>query len=344
MAKEQQDTMQPIAGLEFTTTALAIDDQFDGYRDFMAPLSDVEPLIAIDTGFLAHARAHDLGALQLVSMYANSASFDYTHKHIRQFGMDHWSLNLVTGGHIEYSSGNGLRARGGELFLHSFASPFAGAGHNLELTHLILNRDAFDDLCGTLDKSVDTALQGALAALLRDFIISLKSHAPTLTPLEIPAVNEAFSQLLKASLRPSAATLAEARLPIAATQFDLVRRTINSNLKSPDLSPEMICARVGISRRQLYYLFEQHGGVMKYINQRRLAACYRELAAQPGRPRVSSIAYAYGYTNLSTFYRQFQARYGFRPGEARAARRNDPALPKAAAGNFTQWLQQVGAS
>lgn len=88
---------------------------------------------------------------------------------------------------------------------------------------------------------------------------------------------------------------------------------INAQLHSSELSSDLICARVGISRRQLYYLYKGHGGVMKYITQRRLGACYRALVNPSNKQRISTVAYAHGFTHHSTFYRQFQARYGFSP-------------------------------
>jgi AraC-like DNA-binding protein len=98
---------------------------------------------------------------------------------------------------------------------------------------------------------------------------------------------------------------------------------------------------MGISRRQLYYIFEQHGGVMKFIGQRRLAACYGALVTLTEKRMISSIAYEYGFTNLSSFYRQFQARYGFSPGEARSAWLNGHTPRRTTGGSFADWLSRT---
>ncbi|PRD40370.1 hypothetical protein C5748_27390 [Phyllobacterium phragmitis] len=257
---------------------------------------------------------------------------------MRQFGMEHWSLNLITEGGISYASGNGLKGSSGDMYLHSYASPFSGAAQNLGLLHVMLNRDNFYDVADALDRMVDQTLAGPMSAILRNFLISLGNHANGLGIAEIPAVNEAFAHLLKATVRPNADALEAARMPIAATQFAMARRIINDNLKSPDLTPDMICSRMGISRRQLFYIFEQHGGVMRFITQRRLAACYGALVTSTDKKRIGSVAYEYGFTNLSSFYRQFQARFGFRPSEARSAWLNGHTVRKTTDGSFADWL------
>lgn len=304
----------------------------------MAPLSDIERLAPASAGYRGRALIYDLGPFQLASFDMDPAAFNYTKKHMRQSGMEHWSLNFINKGSIGYASGNGLKAEAGEMYFHSYASPFSGTAQNLGMLHLMLNRDEFFDIADVLDKLVDRNLPGAMSPILRDFLSSISNHASGLGLAEIPAVNEAFAQLLRATVRSSGDTLEAARLPIAATQFALAKRIINENLKSPDLTPDMLCARMGISRRQLFYIFEKHGGVMKFISQRRLAACYNVLVTRTEKKLVSSIAYEYGFTNLPSFYRQFQERYGFSPGEARSARLDGHTPKRTNSGSFADWL------
>jgi AraC-like DNA-binding protein len=307
----------------------------------MTPLSEVEPLASPNAGFRAHATVHDLGRLQLVSMYNDSAAFSYTERHVRQFGMEHWSLNIVTEGSMEYSSGSRMSGTKGDMHLHSYASPFSGIAQNLGILHLMMDRDEFCDFADTLDGMVGRNLAGPLSFILRDFVLSVGNQVNDLTMADLPAVNEAFTRLLKAAFRPSADALEAARSPIAATQFAMVRRIIDENLKSPELTPDMICCRAGISRRKLYYIFEPHGGIMKYISRRRLAACYSALATLAEKQPVGSIAYEYGFKHLSSFYRQFQARYGFPPGEARSAWLNGHTPRETAGSAFIDWLSRA---
>ncbi|PRD40365.1 hypothetical protein C5748_27425, partial [Phyllobacterium phragmitis] len=115
MTEHSVGEQKPIPSFQFSTESIAANEQFDCYRDFIMPLSDVEPLAPSGSGFRARARVYDMGALQLASMYNDPAAFSYSRKHMRQFGMEHWSLNLITEGGISYASGNGLKGSSGDM-------------------------------------------------------------------------------------------------------------------------------------------------------------------------------------------------------------------------------------
>lgn len=180
-----------------------------------------------------------------------------------------------------------------------------------------------------------------MAQIVRDFMLSMIARANSLTMADASALNDAFGNLIRALVTNNPTAIEAAKAPIAAAQFDRARRYINANLKMPGLTPDAVCANVGVSRRQLFYLFEQQGGVATYIRNRRLAACYSALSkAEDGR-QISTVAYEHGFTNVSSFYRQFAARYGFGPGEARAAARTGQ-FPSRKETTFVDWLQRLG--
>jgi hypothetical protein len=58
-------------------------------------------------------------------------------------------------------------------------------------------------------------------------------------------------------------------------------------------------------------------------------ACDLALAKISDGKQISAIAYECGFTNLSSFYRQFTARHGFSPSEARSAARGETTKPAA---------------
>jgi AraC-like DNA-binding protein len=208
----------------------------------------------------------------------------------------------------------------------------------MECTSLFLDRDSFWDISEELDGSSQNELKGPMSQILREFIISVEKQAPRLTNMDVSAINTAFSHLLRATFRQNADTLDAAKAPIAASQFSMARRFISANLKAPNLSADMICAHLGMSRRRLYYLFKNQGGVKRYITNRRLAACYSVLTDGTEQKLISSIAYEYGFTNLSSFYRQFYARYGFRPSEARLAWFDGHRPRKIPTETFADWI------
>ncbi|MFE2060360.1 helix-turn-helix domain-containing protein [Streptomyces sp. NPDC059446] len=77
-----------------------------------------------------------------------------------------------------------------------------------------------------------------------------------------------------------------------------------------------------ISVRYLHRLFEAEGiTVARFIKQRRLDQCARELARRsPSPPTVSSIAGRWGFVNAAHFSRTFRAVHGHSPVQWRALR------------------------
>jgi len=100
---------------------------------------------------------------------------------------------------------------------------------------------------------------------------------------------------------------------------------IESHLLSPDLCVETLCARSGCSRATLYRLFEGEGGLVCYIQRRRLHRAFVELVSDAPRRRILDIALDSHFASEATFNRAFRRMFGLPPGEARKnARRSSP--------------------
>lgn len=330
-----------VPSLKFTTETVRKEEQFDAWAasNSMAELKAIAPP---SEGFKASSASYHLGRLQLTSFELAPMNLDYTRNAQRRVGLDHWCLSTVTKGPVGYeNSDNEIAVAPGHLLLHSYADPFSGVMENTHYSSLFFARDDFWDIAEHLDRGAHQLVQGPMAQIVRDFMLSMIARADGLTMADAPALNDAFGNLIRALVINNPTALEAAKAPIAAAQFDRARRFINANLKTPGLTPDAVCANIGVSRRQLFYLFEQHGGVATYIRNRRLAACYAALAKAEDGKQVSSVAYDYGFTNVSSFYRQFAARYGFGPGEARAAARSGH-FPTVTDITFVDWLQRLG--
>jgi AraC-like DNA-binding protein len=103
--------------------------------------------------------------------------------------------------------------------------------------------------------------------------------------------------------------------------LDRVARHIQQHLELPDLSPDSICRKVGVSRSQLYRLFSGTGGVANYIRLCRLTRARDELSSSP-RQRISSIAYKFGFASHAHFSRVFKQHFGYTPWECVEASRD----------------------
>ncbi len=108
---------------------------------------------------------------------------------------------------------------------------------------------------------------------------------------------------------------------VCAGRLVEAKQYIVRHLANTDLSPADVAASLGISVRSLHLLFEPTGtSFTRYVLSRRLEECRTALRCHPSRA-VTDIAFAWGFSSLSGFYRAFQAAYGISPGEMRAGSR-----------------------
>jgi AraC-like DNA-binding protein len=74
---------------------------------------------------------------------------------------------------------------------------------------------------------------------------------------------------------------------------------------------------LGISRTRLYNLFEPFGGVMHYVQHRRLLSAHAALTDPNDRRLIFQIAEERGFTDGAEFSRAFKRAFGYSPSEVR---------------------------
>jgi AraC-like DNA-binding protein len=319
-AEPSDGKLGEIPKMVFSTKAVERRQQLDIWREFHAELIDSDALAEDKAGFDGTVEVFNLGEIQFNRYKQAPAEFSRTNGHLRTSDMDHWVFSVVRKGQVDLAAGGKtVTAKPGSLTLLSSAQAYSGKMAETEYTNIFLARDDFWDIAQNLDQASFQIFDGPMASILSAFIVSVDNQIDKLNIADGRSLNEAFATLLKAAIRPDQDSREAADTAIGGTQLELARRFINANLQSPHLSVERICSELRISRRRLYYLFEQYGGVSKYIRTRRLAACYKTLVAVNGDVHIGTVAYNCGFTNLPSFYRQFKEQYGFRPSEARSA-------------------------
>jgi AraC-like DNA-binding protein len=153
---------------------------------------------------------------------------------------------------------------------------------------------------------------GALAA---GYLESLTEHWDSISEPAMSSVADTLARLIGIACGGSAADQPDA---VRAGRLVEARRHIDRHLADPALSPAGVAAALGISVRTLHLLFEPTGSSFaRYVQRRRLEECRTALLANPKRP-VTDIAFAWGFINLSTFYRVFKGAFDMPPSDLRA--------------------------
>jgi AraC-like DNA-binding protein len=108
---------------------------------------------------------------------------------------------------------------------------------------------------------------------------------------------------------------------LAAARLDAIKAEILRRLEKPDLRLEHIAGNHGVSTRYVQHLFEQRGeSFVNFVLEQRLLSAYRLLRDPRSRMRkISDIAAAAGFSDISYFNRAFRRRFGATPTEIRAS-------------------------
>lgn len=156
-----------------------------------------------------------------------------------------------------------------------------------------------------------------LKQVLSAYIATISSVEGSITPLSAVRITEAISAALSLLLDWDRQTYVHRAGPAKAKQLDAVIAFIATHLADPSLRVSVIAEHFGVTDRYLHKLFESTGEtVMGYINNRRIQKCASELLATPAScRRISTIAFRWGFNDLSSFGRRFRRIHQMSPTE-----------------------------
>ena len=125
--------------------------------------------------------------------------------------------------------------------------------------------------------------------------------------------------MVAAAAAPSAERVAVARGQIDVGRKERVRQAVRRHLRTPTFGPTILCRLVGMSRSNLYRLFEDTGGVARYIQRERLLEAHAVLTNPATKSPISARAEDLCFAYASSFSRTFRREFGHSPGEVRSA-------------------------
>ncbi|MEI5678515.1 helix-turn-helix domain-containing protein [Mesorhizobium sp. CGMCC 1.15528] len=297
----------------FTTLVFPDHNQFDAFRSSYQGVMDISSVSGEPERFPAIQMVWDLGRMVFTRTKLPGKGYTHRRRHLSKRVLDHWYINLPF---------NSLEPDGQRLGakampeLHCLATSLETEVNDDGMLMLFFPHDLFTSTV-MLDRMLDVQLDGGLGRLLADYLFLLDRSLPQLQAEEVPHVVEATRSLVAVCLAPSRDRLAEAQGPIDATLMGRARRLIDVKLANPNLTSEILCADLGVSRSRLYRLFEPLGGVASYIRRQRLLRIRAALADSMDGRSIFRIAGQWGFVDASAFSRTFRHEFGISPKEAR---------------------------
>ena len=330
---------------QFTTGSLPRQARYDAWRHLISAV--FEP--TMPTG---HAR-EDLRAEATVAYFGNALiacakaeaqHFTRSPRLIATEGLDHYLVQVYRAGICEGPYGDVQNVvRPGDVKIIDLARPFHTHNTDFDNITLTLPRAALAPLLANPDSLHGKVIQRdtAQARLLGSHLQTLAATAADLDPAGGHAVAGATLRLVAACLGPASHAREETVPNRTAATGEAIRRFIDANLTAPDLSPDGLARRFGMSRAQLYRLFPDDGGVLAYIRSQRLRRCFQTIADPTQSWRgTGEIALSFGFVSEAHFSRVFRQAFGLSPTDARN-RGAEP--PSAGASSFiNDWMRSLG--
>ena len=333
MEKERRSDVAPaLVPLRFSTQDLPPKDQFQAWRAHMAPLADVHlpDEKSPHDGFLAEQIGWHLGDILIVQQRTQAHSYIRDQSMLRSSPIDHWNVGLLRSGRVWTEVSRHVTETGpGEVFFRSLGYPYRGRTIESVAVLVFLPYELLAANASLLQGANNTLLSGSLAELLVNYMTGLETNLSNLTAEEVPRIVQTICDMVVAcaasSTRPDAG-----QIQASMGMMERAHRYIHLNLHSDNLTPDVMCRALGISRTRLYQLFEANGGVFSYIRKRRLLQAYADLSNPADNRPISEIAEAAGFDAAANFTRAFSHEFGFSPREIRKTMATErPAFPAA---------------
>jgi AraC-like DNA-binding protein len=304
----------------FATHSLRPRAQLEAWREWYTPVFDVIPKHPTGEGFPAETDIWTLGGFAVTRASAPPLHVVRSKGHLRRDPVDHWVIGYCArGAHFAKTADTEVEVPARVPYLWSLGQEFQHERTHVDRVQLLMARDTFRDIAPLLDGACGSTLDTPLGHLLGDYMIALERRLPTVTEADFPRLTKAVGAMVAAAVAPSAERVAVARRQIDLGRLERVRQAVRRHLRTPTLAPTTLCRLVGISRSNLYRLFEDTGGVARYIQRERLLEARAVLADPTTTQSISAIAEDLCFADSSTFSRTFKREFGYSPSEVRSA-------------------------
>lgn len=304
----------------FNTDSVSAADQVQAWREWFHPIFDISPAAGGSAPFRAENKVWDIGGILLSSAAAPATRVKRDKLNIARAPVDHWVITYNKSGHTTIATDKTtMHASEGVPFLWSLGDRTLSERSAIYRVQLLIPRDLFRDIAPLLDAARGAALNTPLGRMLGDYLLFLETRMDSVAKDDLPRLTEAVRSMIAACVAPSVERSAVAVEEIEYSRREKACRVIRSQLGSPELSPATICKALGISRSQLYRLFEHSGGVLRYIQRQRLLQGYMMLSDPDDTRSVMSIASDLSFQDASSFSRAFRREFGNSPSDVKAA-------------------------
>lgn len=299
--------MSSLPRLYYVTTGLDAPNAFATWSAVISPLFEPHacgPTKRTPTG---SASGVIIGQIIIAKVIFNAQNFIRDAQRVATTP-DHILLHLyLSGGFNGTVTGRKTAIGPGKVAIIDLAYPIETRAFASSTISLIVPRRLLgDDLVKNLTPRLDPFRNDMLAAHMQ----ALQERSAQLGDDDVGTTVADTVTFLKRLLAPAPSDSPVEQLGTDADVLTLTEAVIRDNLALPELSPDWLAQKLDVSRASLYRLFASRGGIMRYVQERRLLAVQAALSDPLETRRLSRLASEFGFKSEAHFSRSFRARFG----------------------------------
>lgn len=299
--------MSSLPRLYYVTAALDEAVAFETWSAVISPLFEPRrygPRKPTPTG---SAHGFIIGDLVVAKVGFNAQNFVRDEQRIAATP-DHLLLHLnLSGGFNGVVTGQQTTIGPGKVAVIDLAYPVRTRAFASSTVSLIVPKKLFGEQpLDQLKPRLDTLRNDLLAAHMR----SLQERSAQLTSADVAETVADTAAFLRGIFASAPGSPSAPQRGADATVLTLAEALIRDNLARPELSPDWLAQQLEVSRASLYRLFDSRGGIMRYVQERRLLAMQAMLSDPMEGRRLSRLASDLGFSSEAHFSRSFRARFG----------------------------------
>jgi AraC-like DNA-binding protein len=265
-----------------------------------------------------------VGPVTLITSHGHSADFDRSPELARD-GSDDLVLVCGVEGQLSFHSRCETEVLGpSDMLVGELTDPLrAILGRSRSFSTFIIDRKTLLNASPAAEALISHRAHAsdALKSMVERYAALAAEAAPHAGPHGRLAMGQHLVDLIALALGSVRDEAEQARQRgYAQARLALMKADALAELTREDLSIAVLARRYGLSVRQAQRLFEQEGTTFtEFVLERRFLLAQKLLADPANNARkISDIAYAAGFADISYFNRAFRRRFGGTPSDVRA--------------------------
>jgi AraC-like DNA-binding protein len=299
--------MSNLPRLYYVTNGLDTPNAFETWSAVISPLFEPRPCGPTRRTPTGSASGVIIGQIIIAKVIFSAQDFIRDAQRVGATP-DHILFHLYqSGGFNGTVTGRNTAIGPGKVSIIDLAYPIETRAFASSTIALIVPRKLLGDAAlGCLHPRLDPFRNDLLAAHMQ----ALQERSAQLSEDDVAATVAETVSFLKRLLVPQPDNTLVGQMNADANVLTLTEAVIRDHLALPELSPDWLAQKLKISRASLYRLFASRGGIMRYVQERRLLAVQAALSDPLETRRLSRLASELGFKSEAHFSRSFRARFG----------------------------------